>query len=298
MQKQNKKMEKTNYKLPRTVSAVITTCMRTPCVVRRAVDSVLGQSVPVDEILIVDYNSDGSSASDAIRDMESLSPLIQYVPFPTEDGLADARNYGWMKAKGDWIAFLDDTDEWIPGKIRIQLELAGKHPDAGMVFGLGQIVNDYTGMMSDFPQEKFFKTDPTYADILKRDYIGPASNPLILREAFIAVGGFLTGMQPAQENYEMWIRVASEYPVYGIDSVLFLQHTDGQQRSYEDALNDFIGYKNIYLQNQGEYDVRKKAKTAIMYNIMREGIKAKNPAVVPYCFEWAKNAILARSIGK
>ncbi|HOM77565.1 MAG TPA: glycosyltransferase family A protein, partial [Anaerohalosphaeraceae bacterium] len=75
--------------------------------IRRAIDSVLGQSRPADEIIVVDDGSTDGTA-EAVRTYGAKVILIQQE----NAGVSAARNAGIRAASGDWIAFLDADDEW------------------------------------------------------------------------------------------------------------------------------------------------------------------------------------------
>src|ERR1017187_7240836 len=102
------------------VSAVIPTCNR-PNLVVRAVKTALSQTYPnMEVIVVVDGPDDSTSqALGAIAD-----PRIQIITLPQRLGGSGARNAGVQAAKGEWIAFLDDDDEWMPSKIECQLDIA------------------------------------------------------------------------------------------------------------------------------------------------------------------------------
>jgi glycosyltransferase involved in cell wall biosynthesis len=101
----------------RKVSTIIPTYNRRTQVLR-AIDSVLAQTTPVDEIIVVDDGStDGST--EAIRSRYGSRVTL----FRQENaGVAAARNRGMCEARGEWIAFLDSDDVWFPTKLENQLE--------------------------------------------------------------------------------------------------------------------------------------------------------------------------------
>ena len=86
--------------------------------ITRAIDSVLGQTRPVDEIIIVDDGSTDNTA-EAIK---RYGDKIQYI-YQENAGVSAARNTGIKAAATDWIAFLDADDEWLPERIQLQVEL-------------------------------------------------------------------------------------------------------------------------------------------------------------------------------
>lgn len=99
------------------VSALIPTYNRRAEVVR-AIDSVFAQTVPVDEIIVVDDGSTDGSA-EAIRDRYGSRVVLLEQK---NAGVSAARNRGIREAQGEWIAFLDSDDTWLPTKIERQLE--------------------------------------------------------------------------------------------------------------------------------------------------------------------------------
>src|SRR5579863_3065707 len=99
------------------VSVVIPTRNR-PELVVRAVVSALGQSRPVKEVIAIVDGPD----PETVGALESLADSrIEVIVLPESRGANNARNHGAALATGEWIAFLDDDDEWAPHKIETQL---------------------------------------------------------------------------------------------------------------------------------------------------------------------------------
>jgi len=109
------------------VSVIIITFNR-PQYVCEAVDSVLGQTFNDFEVIVVD---DGS-ASKTKEALEKYGSRIQYI-FQDHKGRSVARNTGINAAKGEYIAFLDDDDAWLPGKLEKQVAFLDSHPEIGLV---------------------------------------------------------------------------------------------------------------------------------------------------------------------
>ncbi len=92
-----------------------------PQLVCRAVRSVANQTLKSIEILVVIDGSDDNT----VKELEQMDiPELKIIPLPMSVGAAGARNIGVEQAKGTWVAFLDDDDEWLPQKLELQLELA------------------------------------------------------------------------------------------------------------------------------------------------------------------------------
>ncbi|MDI6720466.1 MAG: glycosyltransferase family A protein [Methanomicrobiales archaeon] len=96
--------------------------------IRRALDSVLAQTVPPDEIVVVDGHSI-DNGPDIVREYHD-DRIILFTQKGT--GVSRARNQAGERAEGDTIAFLDADDEWTPHHLKTLCRLTRRHPDAGI----------------------------------------------------------------------------------------------------------------------------------------------------------------------
>lgn len=108
------------------VSVVIPSRNR-PHLASKAVRSALAQTVKLIEVIVI---VDGPDESTFKELQEIEDSRLRVIELPVNLGPAGARNAGVKEAKGTWIAFLDDDDEWLPEKIEHQLEVANKTPYA------------------------------------------------------------------------------------------------------------------------------------------------------------------------
>ncbi len=99
-----------------TVSVVIPTYNRAATIVS-CIESVLAQSYPVNEIIVVDDNS----TDNTIEQLERFKEKLIILKTNIQSGAQVARNIGIKATKSDWIAFLDSDDEWLPSKLQIQI---------------------------------------------------------------------------------------------------------------------------------------------------------------------------------
>lgn len=140
------------------VSAVVP-CFNRRNYVGRAIDSIMRQTVAVDEILVVD---DGSTDGTAELVESRYGTAVRLVR-QANGGVSAARRRGILEARGDWIAFLDSDDEWEPDRNRDLLLGAERvAPDVAWIFGDLRFVTDegespslfeeYGLMVKEYPQ--------------------------------------------------------------------------------------------------------------------------------------------------
>jgi glycosyltransferase involved in cell wall biosynthesis len=144
-----------------TVSVVIP-CYNGAKFLRETLDSVLAQTYPVLEVLVIDDGSTDDSAAIA----ESFGPPIRVIRQPNQ-GESVARNRGIDEAKGEWIAFLDADDLWDAQKIHKQMDFSLLHPEVMCIhtawkrFGLNESIPTAlpTQAISSLSLEEILSTD-------------------------------------------------------------------------------------------------------------------------------------------
>jgi len=111
------------------ISAIIPTFNRAS-LLESALDSVLAQTYPVNEIIVVDDGSTDNTA-EVVREKQGRAKLKQipiHLVQQQQGGAAKARNAGIAASSGDWIAFLDSDDTWLPAKLTFQVDALAKAP--------------------------------------------------------------------------------------------------------------------------------------------------------------------------
>jgi glycosyltransferase involved in cell wall biosynthesis len=192
----------------------------------RALRSVLDQSRPADEVIVVDDGStDGTE-----RLLRSTFPEVTSLRQENR-GVAAARNHGIRKAQGEWLAFLDSDDQWRPRKLERQLEALRREPESLLChtneiwIRRGKQVN---------PMSKHEKSGGyIFQKCLPLCVVSPSS-VLAHRSLFQRIGLFDESL-PACEDYDLWLRVCSRFPVLYLEEPLIVKyggHADQLSRRF------------------------------------------------------------------
>lgn len=177
--------------------------------IAEAIASVLGQTFAPMECIVVDDGSTDESA----RIARSFGTRVRVISTPHR-GVSCARNTGAAEASGDYIAFLDADDMWIPHKIEYQVAVATRRPDVGLVY-TGIDVVDATGgflraLEAPAPNRALWNTL-----MLEGVPVSVALTGLIRRDIFLSVGGFDPKLSTSADC-EFVTRLALQYPLEGI----------------------------------------------------------------------------------
>ena len=229
------------------VSAIITTYKREPSIVLRAMDSILAQTYRDLEIIVVDDSpSDFPARADvraAVEKRKEDNPEIDitYIAHPMNMGACVARNTGLETAKGEFVAYLDDDDEWLPDKIEKQMHAMLK-TKAALVYCGNLSQNDQTGSCRE--SKKVYIKGNVFKKLLYNNFIASTSYPLIRKDCLKAVGGFDPKMQSAQD-YDVWLRLAEKYEVDYVAEPLVLYHEHDGERITTNPLKKINGLERI-----------------------------------------------------
>jgi len=202
------------------VSAIIVTYNRLKFI-RRAIDSVLAQTIPVDEIIVVD---DGSTDGTAAAIGEWFGPAVKVVR-QENGGVGVARRTGVLEATGDWIAFLDSDDEWVPNRTERFLEAARRVPaEVAWIFGDLQLVKDDSDTTTLFQQQglRVGKDLEVFADSLTVQYpfqFGLLQGSWMRRQVLVELGCFSEGFR-SDEDLLAGFQIACRYKVAAIPDVV------------------------------------------------------------------------------
>lgn len=197
------------------ISVVIPTFNRVDRL-EKTLQSVLDQTFSPLEIIVVD---DGSNDSTEAMLMDKFGDRIQYH-YQENRGVSHARNTGIELSSGNWIAFLDSDDQWLPEKLQLQVAAIQSSPEYWFChtneiwIRNGKRVN---------PMNKHDKSGGyIYQHCLPLCVISPSS-ALIKKQVFNDIGAFDESL-PVCEDYDYWLRYCASHPVLYIESPQLIKH--------------------------------------------------------------------------
>lgn len=235
-----------------TVTAVITTHKREPEIVERALNSILSQTYSPIQTIVVDDSPADFPLRDAVRQLVE-GKGVQYIPHEACKGACAARNTGLAAATGEFIAFLDDDDVWMPEKIEKQLE---KFSDGvALVYCGYDVYCCATG--ETVKRRSVYLRGSVYEELIKENFIGSTSFPLLRKSCLEEIGGFDVLMQSAQD-YDVWLRLSQKYDVDYVEEPLVLYYVHDGERISKNHNKRIAGQKRLieknmsYLKQNGE----------------------------------------------
>lgn len=168
------------------VSVIIPTYKRCECLII-AINSVLAQTYSNLEVLVVDDNNPNDEYSTALQEKikKIKDDRVRYVQQERHINGAAARNTGIRAARGEFIAFLDDDDSWMPEKLEKQLEILNAKPSLG---GVSCLYKHYKKGIA-FRRCPIYNTDNLHRDVLGRS-ISVSTPTLLLRKKCLDEAGY------------------------------------------------------------------------------------------------------------
>ena len=188
--------------------SVIVPCYRQAHYLAEAIESVLAQTYPHVEILVIDDGSPDNTTEIAAR-----YPGVRCVRQPNR-GVSEARNLGIRSSNGNFIIFLDADDRLRPDAIEIGLNCFSRHPEVAFVSGRLRFISADGHTL--YERQGHTVERDHYAAMLRRNYISAPCGAMCRRDVFESVDGFNPSLSVCAD-YDFYLRVLRQFPAWSHD---------------------------------------------------------------------------------
>jgi glycosyltransferase involved in cell wall biosynthesis len=193
--------------------------------IAEAIESVLAQDLRDLELVVVDDGSTDDTREIVEKYVDTDPERVRLLRHPDHGnhGMSATRNLGMAKARGEYVAFLDADDVWLPGKLREQVEILDAEPETAMVFGRSLFWHSWDPGASR--QDRFYElgadadvTHPPsklFPPLVSNLFQSPTTcNALMRRDCALAVGGFDPRFRGMFEDHLFFGKLMLRYPVH------------------------------------------------------------------------------------
>lgn len=259
--------------------------------IEEAIESVLAQTYNNWELLLVDNGSSDGSTAITLQYSQKY-PQIHYLQHPNHQnrGISATRNLGICNALGEYIAFLDADNVWLPQKLEQQLATMQSQPEADIVFGLTQHWYSWTGNSEDAKRDSLRKIDiqpnkllhpPNLLPLLlKQKANTPGTCSILIRRSIVEeIGGFEETFGGMYEDQAFFAKVYFKASVYVETKcwVKYRQHPDfncaiGEKTGKYHSYNKLNPAYERYLSWMVEYLLKQQVKDAKIWRSVKKAL--------------------------
>lgn len=234
------------------VSVIIPTWNRANTITK-AIYSALSQTIPPIEILVCDDGSTDNTR-ELVYSLSIGNPQVKWFNGPRGGRPAIPRNRGIAESIGDWLAFLDSDDEWMPNKLEKEIEVAGK---LGLKAACSNAKRLISGNLTDETMLTWNSDKLSFFNLIKQNSV-ICSSAIIHRSLLTHVIGFpeCKGLT-ALEDYALWLRVATQTDFAFVREPLLI-YSDDPETSIRNGGGDFLSQQNQVLRNFIKWGIQGK----------------------------------------
>jgi glycosyltransferase involved in cell wall biosynthesis len=206
-----------------------------------AIESVLAQDYPAIEYIVMD----GGSTDSTLDVLRSYGDRVRWTSGP-DGGQSDAIHRGFLAGSGEFIAWMNSDDRYVPGAISAAVADMALDPTAGLLYGQGEFIDRGGAVIG--PADHIEPWDLKRLIGTTNFLLQPAT--VFRREAYMAIGGIDTSLHYVMD-YDLWIRLGSRYPVRYLPRLLAQARVYGETKTATGGLPRLEEMERMIRRNGG-----------------------------------------------
>lgn len=204
--------------------SIVTPSYNQAAYLETTLQSVLQQSYPRVEYIVIDGGSDDGSLEIIARYADQLA----YWESEPDRGQADAINKGLKRASGKYVAWINSDDVYMPGAFSSAVRNLEDNPQVGMVYADGLMVDERLRLLDPHRYPQISLPDLLAFEVL----LQPA---VFMRRTALEAVGFLNDTFDLILDHELWVRIASRFPILHVPEYWALERTHGEAKTITQA---------------------------------------------------------------
>ncbi|MGB3308964.1 MAG: glycosyltransferase family 2 protein [Nodosilinea sp.] len=197
--------------------------------IKDTIESVLSQTYSDFELIVINDGSQDATLEVVSHFADKRIRIFSYE----NSGPQKSRNRGIEKSTGTYISFIDADDLWTTDKLEQQLQVIEAHPEAAVAYSWSDEI-DETNRFSRSGQHSTLEGN-VFEALLKNNFLGNGSNPLVCEEAIRNVGGFDSSILAGQD-WDMWLTLATHYSFVVVPKVQVFYRKSSNSNSWSSNL--------------------------------------------------------------
>lgn len=236
-----------------------------------AIESVLHQTYKSYEIIIVD---DGSTDNTREIAEKYLAKGVRYHQQKNQ-GVAAARNAGIRLSKGEFVAFLDADDLWLPDKLELQMDAINEF-NVGII-ACGYRLIDYVSgsSLSEVVRKNYSGREELYKTLCISQIIPACSSGMVIKTDYFRTVGYFDEALRIAEDWEIWLRLAERYEIKFVELPLVVLRVNIKKPSYRVISNEEIYVRKV-IEKRVPLRYRAKSYAALYARLGRSSLASRD----------------------
>jgi glycosyltransferase involved in cell wall biosynthesis len=188
--------------------------------------SVLAQTYRNLELIVV-QNGEDSEGKEVVEEFSRRDGRVRYL-YRRQAHPSLARNAGIRAARGAYIAFLDDDDEWLPEKLARQIDVLEQHPDISLVTCRAWVVGRAGEIIGQWPR---YRGELTLEALVSQGCLVWSLSSVLVRRSCLDRVGWFNPKHGGADDYGLYLRIAKKHRLFCIPDPFIRYHWHGQNAS-------------------------------------------------------------------